>query len=75
MAELYLDAMDFRHQASTDGHYKLLVPSHKPPAGDTMYLNEITFNSKKDLMRTEMGAFIREEGRATLGRFRHSKDR
>lgn len=73
--EMYIDAMDYRHQASTDGHYKLIIPSIKPPKEDEMYLNEVTFNSKKDYMKTETGAYVREEDRAKLGGFRQSKDR
>lgn len=40
-----------------------------------MYLNELTFNSKRDYMKTETGAYVREDDRAKLGGFRQSKDR
>lgn len=40
-----------------------------------MFLNEITFNKKKDYMGTDIGAYRRTESQAKFGKIIHSKDR
>lgn len=73
--EVILDAMDYRHRASGNGHHHVIIPSRRPPNDDVMFLNEISFNTKKDYLGTEIGAYKKIEEQAKLGRIKYSKDR
>ena len=73
--DVILDAMDYRHRATGSGYHHIIIPSRRPPNDDVMYLNEITFNTKKDYLGTEIGAYKKVEAVATLGRIKQSKDR
>ena len=56
-AQIYRQALDLRHLASSNGHYKYILPGQKRPANGRMFFREMTFNSKKDYMKTEQGAY------------------
>ena len=62
--QVYKRALDLRHCASSSGHYKYVLPGQKRPANGRMFFREVTFNFRKEYMKTEQGAYVYADDRA-----------